>query len=653
MAGKNWKQYFDFCAIEKNRTNGLCKLCRRNYKDKSGVFSNFLKHLKRQHPLEYNQVFNNEHEYFTEDRNGIEDGHEPIDLTNIKEKENRIILSITKNLIIRCNLPLNLVEKPAFRDFMKECSLKYRPVSTKRLKHDIIPSLKSIVLTRIHEKLNTVDHVTLTVDIWSDRQCRSFIGITCHFIDQNINLQAYLIDFLRLKSLHTSENIQQMTDEVLERFKIKKKVFRIVTDNASSMIKAYKFGLSIDTENVEIDERNQFIIENDLMIEDFEEHFESDNLPMMNMSTTDFDHNEDSSSVRLSCFAHTLQLCIRDGLKNAPYISKVLEKCQILGKCSNQSSKIADVLEELNKHISKMNITRWNSEYMLMKSILSIGKSDLDSIVKLMDNPVTFLNNDFTILEEVVDILEPFYDISIKCQSDTIVTVSIVVPAIVHCITHLLEIRKKLSFCTKLVEQLHISIDKRFSGIIHRLNLINVERNEPFNDPLYFMATILDPSFKFYWLRDLNLPINNENRLKQNIIQLIVDEISQDSSLSSPKASSEAVSVPLTTSKRNKKLFVYNEYDEKSNDTMVSDPVTEIDSYLNDPIRTRFSDYWPTSRLTSLKKLVKRIFSVQASSAPVERVFSHAGLILSSRRTNMSEQLFKDLVFLKVNQSLL
>ncbi|CAF5167049.1 unnamed protein product, partial [Rotaria magnacalcarata] len=143
----------------------------------------------------------------------------------------------------------------------------------------------------------------------------------------------------------------------------------------------------------------------------------------------------------------------------------------------------------------------------------------------------------------------------------------------------------------------------------------------------------LDPSFKFYWLRDLNLPINNENRLKQNIIQLIVDEISQDSTLPSPKATSEAVSVLLTTSKLKKKLFVYNEYDEKSNDTMVSDPVAEIDSYLNDPIRTRFSDYWSTSRLTSLKKLVKRIFSVQASSAPVERVFSHAGLILSSRRT--------------------
>jgi hypothetical protein len=37
----------------------------------------------------------------------------------------------------------------------------------------------------------------------------------------------------------------------------------------------------------------------------------------------------------------------------------------------------------------------------------------------------------------------------------------------------------------------------------------------------------------------------------------------------------------------------------------------------------------------------------------MERVFSCAGLILSSRRTRLSEQLFKDLIFLKVIQTLL
>ncbi|CAF4253306.1 unnamed protein product, partial [Rotaria magnacalcarata] len=63
------------------------------------------------------------------------------------------------------------------------------------------------------------------------------------------------------------------------------------------MIKAYKFGLSFDTENIEIDEKNQFITENDLTIEDFEEHFEPDDLQMVNMSSSDFGENEDSPSV--------------------------------------------------------------------------------------------------------------------------------------------------------------------------------------------------------------------------------------------------------------------------------------------------------------------------------------------------------------------
>ena len=72
--------------------------------------------------------------------------------------------------------------------------------------------------------------------------------------------------------------------------------------------------------------------------------------------------------------------------------------------------------------------------------------------------------------------------------------------------------------------------------------------------------------------------------------------------------------------------------------------MSELESYLNDPIKAKFSDYWLQSRMNHLKRLVLRIFSVQASSAPIERVFSHAGIILSQRRTKMNEQLFKELV---------
>ncbi|CAF3357860.1 unnamed protein product, partial [Rotaria sp. Silwood2] len=53
--------------------------------------------------------------------------------------------------------------------------------------------------------------------------------------------QAYLIDFLRFKSPYASENIQQLAEEVLQRFNNKEKVFKITTDNVSSMIEAYNF----------------------------------------------------------------------------------------------------------------------------------------------------------------------------------------------------------------------------------------------------------------------------------------------------------------------------------------------------------------------------------------------------------------------------
>ncbi|CAF4598484.1 unnamed protein product [Rotaria sp. Silwood2] len=304
----------------------------------------------------------------------------------------------------------------------------------------------------------------------------------------------------------------------------------------------------------------------------------------------DVEDDEGVPAFRLSCFLHSLRLCVRDGMQNASYTSKVLNKCRILSKFSHKSSKMADALDQLNKSISKTNVTRWN-------------------------NSIKFSNNDFMILQEIIDILEPFYDISIKCQSEKIVTASLVVPAVVHLMVHLRDLKEYVVFGTKLVQQLQLSIEKRFA--------------------------VLDPSFKFFWLRDLKLPANAENRLKQDVIQLILDEMNKDLKFSSTKLFDK--STYSTSKPKKRKFFSYDDvYRGYSNDPMVLNPITELEAYLNDPIRFNFSEYWCRSELNQLKKLVVRVGSVQASSAPVERIFSCAGLILSSRRTRLTEQLFKD-----------
>lgn len=257
MTVEKLRRYFDFSFIDKNRMNGFCKLCSNNYKDLNGIYSNFLKHLKRKHFADYRETILSSDDDTTEESKSLTDDQSSVDLTRTTNKLNQINLSIAKNLIVKCNLPLNLVENSAFREFMKDCYRKWEPISTRKLKNDIISSFKSRIHKIIYEALQNVNNLTLTVDGWSDRRGRGFLGVTCHFIDDKMAPQAFLIDFVRMKSPHTSDNIQRLTEYVLDRFNIKEKVFRIITDNASSMIKAYKFGLSVD-EDYEIygNERN-------------------------------------------------------------------------------------------------------------------------------------------------------------------------------------------------------------------------------------------------------------------------------------------------------------------------------------------------------------------------------------------------------------
>ena len=125
---------------------------------------------------------------------------------------------------------------------------------------------------------------------------------------------------------------------------------------------------------------------------------------------------------------------------------------------------------------------------------------------------------------------------------------------------------------------------------------------------------------------------------------------SSDSSASSASLSSFS----STPKPKRRRLFHYDDGNDTAlNETTALDPAVELDAFLSDPVRTRFSDYWYKSPLNILKKLVKRVFTVQASSAPIERVFSQAGLICSPRRTNIGTDLFRDLVFPRVNQDLL
>ena len=272
MAEARLKKYFKFSSMDNNRICGHCQLCDKDYRDKIGIFSNFLKHLKRKYFSEYERLFYKRDESLLEEGITENVSRSTAQLPLKDSKQVYINSAITKYLIVKCNLPLNIVENNEFRDFMKECGIKWELVPAKHLKHNTITRFTEKVNKIIHEILDAVDNVTLTVDGWSDRRCRSFLGVTCHFINSQMQPESYLIDFVRLKS-HTSENIHHMAECIVDRFNIREKVYKIVTDNASSMIKAYKFGLIVDDEVNDTDHEFQLMINPDEMLTDDDRKF--------------------------------------------------------------------------------------------------------------------------------------------------------------------------------------------------------------------------------------------------------------------------------------------------------------------------------------------------------------------------------------------
>ena len=143
------------------------------------------------------------------------------------------------------------------------------------------------------------------------------------------------------------------------------------------MIKAYKFGLT----SCEKNNLNNWVV----IVGSDENSVNSSSTDVCDseneLTLTDpiKEETEDLCGVektnrRLSCFAHSLQLAIRDGLSNVPYLSKTLAKCKQLSQKSHKSAKIADILDDVDKRLTRSNTTRWSSEYFLIRSILRIGK---------------------------------------------------------------------------------------------------------------------------------------------------------------------------------------------------------------------------------------------------------------------------------------
>ena len=111
-------------------------------------------------------------------------------------------------------------------------------------------------------------------------------------------------------------------------------------------------------------------------------------------------------SVWSSCNVLTLQLVVRDGLKEQAICSrtqKASAKCQRIAKLSKQSTLLK---LELETAIHQSNLTKWNSEFKMMKTILSNSASIISSLVSCGLGSLELSTREKQTLGEILPVLD-------------------------------------------------------------------------------------------------------------------------------------------------------------------------------------------------------------------------------------------------------
>ena len=137
----------------------------------------------------------------------------------------------------------------------------------------------------IKSRLQGIDSVCVTLDIWTNRDMRSYLGITCHFIE-SYKLASPMVACTGFRGRQTADNIVEKYEEVMSSFELCGNV------KASNMKKAFLTlpGMKI-TPDSDFEEESQIsVIDADLLIY----------IP---------EHS--------SCLCHTLQLVVKDAFQEA------------------------------------------------------------------------------------------------------------------------------------------------------------------------------------------------------------------------------------------------------------------------------------------------------------------------------------------------
>ena len=435
--------------------------------------------------------------------------------------------SLLQDFIVQGNMPLNIVETGWFKRFIATIDEKLTCPRSYAIRSKI-STLFDQKKKQLQAILSDAGWLSITLDLWSDRRMRSFMGITVHFLGADMKQRNYLLDMSQFDKSHTGDNIVDHCLSIIDTMGLRQKICFIVTDNASNMIKAFNnindiFG---DTSDIIPDtvggipgivssnsstpsSSNNMSSENSLDAETSDLDEENEDYLQEMMPYTEITHNEIIDSIgrikRISCGIHTLQLAILDALKEVKFMSQIQSKCSRLSTILHTSGKFSEEYFKVFRNtIPATTNTRWNSLYLQFAAVSKLDSVKLENLLKESNHKeCIFTSREVKLLQEVTSVLEPAYDATIVMEEEKSL-ISLLAPTVSVLHKKWTEMLETVNFSHSLVNALLKSLESRFLGIFKNIGMkvsVPFDNNDlPFSDISYILAAALDPDFRLQWV---------------------------------------------------------------------------------------------------------------------------------------------------------
>lgn len=339
---------------------------------------------------------------------------------NMKPATQKEAEELMVDYIVNSLSPICHVEHPSFIGLVRGLA-PHVNVCSRRTVSRRIDDRQKLMVTKLKEVIMQADYICITADAWSGfHNRRSFLGITCHILDTDLQRRSFALACRLFPGSHTYDRIAALMSDILKEYGIPvEKITCCVTDNGSNFVKAFKeFQVEVatdeqsDDEELGDDENQTDVVRIDLcdLITEASACNQSDEQLHM-------DDEADDPIVlpaHQRCASHTLNLVGCNGPpsaagKNVKYRSLMHAsnaKLSAIWNKVNSPKSNEIILSVLDCQVMTPVPTRWNSYYDARRSLLLHSSDKINELCVALGLPV-FKDVEFAFMKEEMQVLTP------------------------------------------------------------------------------------------------------------------------------------------------------------------------------------------------------------------------------------------------------